>query len=391
MLRVRNEICLYISVHISRYLGMTKHLILLLFPFILGAQVAEFEVYFPFDDDRLGQSEKEKLDREIFSIPKSKIDSIHIFGHCDSLGTDEYNLELSSRRVIAVKRYLISRGFELNQLVSNYYGRLQPKYFDDEKFDLNRRCEIIVYHQPNIPFYSTLRVTDLELKKGESYVMPNLHFVGNQIVPMWYAFDVLSDLVTIFYKYPSLKADIQGHVCCVNDKPLSDERAQFVYEFLIQHGIHKNRLTYKGYGNLRPLIKETTAEEELQNRRVELKIQEIDEAPINLPEDFIPPSEVSMPLRGIDFIPNKAGLYPSGRFMLKLLAESIADSRGVHHNILINTNGIPEKLADARLSEISRQMKTFGCREHQFSVSPIQPRQMGRVKQPDLFVKISRL
>lgn len=360
------------------------------FPLFLAAQVAEFEVYFPFDDDHLGQKEKEILDREIFSIPKSKIDSIQIFGHCDSSGTDEYNLELSSRRVIAVKRYLISRGFELNQLTSNYYGRRRPKYMEDEKFGLNRRCEIVVYHQPNIPFYSTLKIADLDFKKGGSYVLPNLNFVGNQIVPMWYSFEVLSDLLTAFHRFPRLKAEIQGHVCCVNDKLLSDERAEFVYDYLVQNGIDRSRLRYKGFGNLRPLVKETSAEKELENRRVELLILNVDAQPIELPSNFTPPNNVTMVLRSISFIPNKAGLYPNARFMLKLLGESISDSRNLHHELLVNTNGIPERLAEQRIQEIQRQLKTFGCRDDQYSVSHIQPRQQGRVKQPDMFVKISK-
>ncbi len=371
---------------------MMRIAILCLFfiPHILLAQVAELEVYFPFDDDYLGEKEKEKLDREIFSIPKSKIDSIQIFGHCDSMGTDEYNLELSSSRVIAVKRYLISRGFELNQLTSNYYGRRRPKYMEDEKFGLNRRCEIVVYHQPNIPFYSSLKIEDLELKPNESYILPNLHFVGNQVVPMWYSFDVLSDLLTVFYRFPSLRAEIHGHVCCVNDKPLSDERAAFVYHFLVQNGVSKNRLTYKGYGNLQPAIKETTAEEELQNRRVELKVLNINELPVELPVNFSPPDSIMIVLRSVDFITNKAGLYPNARFMLKLLGESIGDSRNIHHEILVNTNGISDRLAEQRLQEVQRQLKSFGCKDEQFSVSQFQPRQIGRKKQPDLFVKMSR-
>lgn len=365
-------------------------LLFLFLPYAFSAQVAEFEVYFPFDDDFLGEKEKEKLDREIFSIPKSKIDSIQIFGHCDSMGTDEYNLELSARRVIAVKRYLISRGFELNQLTSNYYGRRRPKYMDDEKFGLNRRCEIVVYHQPNIPFYSSMRIDDLELKKNERYILPNLHFVGNQVVPMWYSFEVLSDLLTVFHRFPSLRAEIHGHVCCVNDKPLSDERAAFVYHFLLQNGINRNRLSYKGYGNLQPAFKETNAEEELQNRRVELKVLNIGDAPLELPLDYTPPDSIMIVLRRIDFIPNKAGLYPNARFMLKLLGESISDSRNIHHELLVNTNGISERLAEQRINEIQRQLKSFGCNEDQFSVAAFQPVQQGRKKQPDLFVKMSR-
>jgi outer membrane protein OmpA-like peptidoglycan-associated protein len=360
----------------------------------LMAQVGEFEVYFPFDDDNLTQKAREKLDSEIFSIPKSRIDSIQIFGHCDSMGTDEYNLELSARRVMAVKKYLISRGFELNQLRTNYFGRSQPKYTndDDEKRALNRRCEIIVYHQPNIPFYSTLRISDLLLKPGDNYILPNLHFVGNQIVPMWYAFDVLNDLRDVFFLYPKMQAEIHGHVCCVNDKPLSEERAMFVYQFLIQNGVEKSRLSFKGFGNLRPFVKETRTEEELQNRRVEISVLSKEEKSVSLPMDYRRVEDINMPLRGIEFIPNKAGLYPSGRFMLKLLAESISESSGVHHEIQVNINDLNDRLAENRIQEIRRQLHSFGCSESQYSVIGITPNiPRGRSNRIDLFVRMFKL
>lgn len=358
------------------------------------AQIAEFEVYFPFDDDNLTKSAREKLDSEIFSIPKSRIDSIQIFGHCDSLGTDEYNLELSARRVMSVKRYLISRGFELSQLRSNYFGRSLPKYTndEDEKRALNRRCEIIVYHQPNIPFYSNLKIEDLDLKPGENYILPNLHFVGNQIVPMWYSFDVLNDLRNAFFRYPHMKAEIHGHVCCVNDKPLSEERAFFVYQFLVENGVEKSRLTPKGFGNLRPFVKETRAEEELQNRRVEIAVLQREDKAASLPLDFRRVQDINMPLRGIEFITGKGGLYPSGRFMLKLLGESIAESRGVHHEIQVNINGLNERLSEMRVQEIRRQLESFGCRENQFSVIAIQPDEpRGKNKRTDLYVRMFKL
>ncbi|MCC5918756.1 MAG: OmpA family protein [Cryomorphaceae bacterium] len=374
---------------------MRPFLLLLLFLSLkVSGQVAEFEVYFPFDDDLLGETEKAKLDHEIFSIPKSRIDSIQIFGHCDSLGTDEYNLELSARRVLAVKKYLISRGFELHQLTSNYFGRSQPKYnnTDDEKRALNRRCEIVVFHQPNIPFYSDLRINDLELKPGENYILPNLHFVGNQIVPMWYSFDVLNDLLTVFKRYPNMEAEIQGHVCCVNDKPLSDERAEFVYYFLINNGVPKKNLTYKGFGNLRPFVKETRTEEELQNRRVEIKVISRDEEPAPLPQDFKPVGDIKMILRGIEFIPNKAGMYPSSRFMLKLLSESIVESRNLHHEIKVNVNGLNERLAEMRVKEVDKLMKSFGCKENQFSVTAYNPPiKKGRQPRFDLYIKLIKV
>jgi flagellar motor protein MotB len=52
-------------------------------------------------------------------------------------------------------------------------------------------------------------------------------------------------------------------------------RAKFVYDYLIENGIEKERLSYKGYAHTRPkILVENTPEEEQINRRVEIKITE---------------------------------------------------------------------------------------------------------------------
>ena len=56
-----------------------------------------------------------------------------------------------------------------------------------------------------------------------------------------------------------MKVEIQGHVCCTGSKAdgldtdtgypnLSENRARAVYNFLIENGIDKSRLRYKGSG-----------------------------------------------------------------------------------------------------------------------------------------------
>jgi hypothetical protein len=161
---------------------------------------------------------------------------------------------------------------------------------------------------------------------------------------------------------------------------------------LIQNGVEKSRLSFKGFGNLRPFVKETRTEEELQNRRVEISVLSKEEKSVSLPMDYRRVEDINMPLRGIEFIPNKAGLYPSGRFMLKLLAESISESSGVHHEIQVNINDLNDRLAENRIQEIRRQLHSFGCSESQYSVIGITPNiPRGRSNRIDLFVRMFKL
>ncbi|MCQ2280560.1 MAG: OmpA family protein, partial [Bacteroidales bacterium] len=51
-------------------------------------------------------------------------------------------------------------------------------------------------------------------------------------------------------------------------------RAQSVYNYLIEKGIPKNRIRYKGYGESKPIAPNTTAEGRAKNRRTVFLIYE---------------------------------------------------------------------------------------------------------------------
>lgn len=77
---------------------------------------------------------------------------------------------------------------------------------------------------------------------------------------------------------PTVKAEIQGHTDNIgNDNDnliLSDRRAQAVYNYLIEKGIPKNRIRYKGYGESKPIAPNTTPEGRAKNRRTVFLIYE---------------------------------------------------------------------------------------------------------------------
>jgi outer membrane protein OmpA-like peptidoglycan-associated protein len=56
------------------------------------------------------------------------------------------------------------------------------------------------------------------------------------------------------------------------NKKLSQERAESVLDFLVQHGIARDRLSAKGYGSERPLVEKKSERAWFMNRRVEFAI-----------------------------------------------------------------------------------------------------------------------
>lgn len=87
---------------------------------------------------------------------------------------------------------------------------------------------------------------------------------------------ILEKAGKILARYPEMQIEVAGHTDDVGDassnQGLSERRAKTVRNFLIRYGIAEDRLTYKGYGESRPLADNTTAEGRATNRRVELRL-----------------------------------------------------------------------------------------------------------------------
>jgi len=74
-------------------------------------------------------------------------------------------------------------------------------------------------------------------------------------------------------KSKNYSAEIGGHADSVGtyeyNQALSEKRAKVVYNKLIKLGISKDRLSYKGFGELNPVASNLTLEDRAKNRRVE--------------------------------------------------------------------------------------------------------------------------
>ena len=71
---------------------------------------------------------------------------VELAGHTDDIGSDAFNLKLSSERAEVVKQALIDNGIESVRLTSKGYGAARPLVPNDseENRSLNRRTEMVV-------------------------------------------------------------------------------------------------------------------------------------------------------------------------------------------------------------------------------------------------------
>lgn len=111
------------------------------------------------------------------------------------------------------------------------------------------------------------------LKTGQSYNINDILYSTDS-----YELQENSKLILkLFSDYlkenSSFKIAIHGHTDDQGDEAsnlvLSENRAKSVVEYLVSQGISKNRLSFKGFGESKPKVPNTTAEGRAKNRRTE--------------------------------------------------------------------------------------------------------------------------
>lgn len=89
--------------------------------------VLEFEdIHFDFDRFNLRPDALKILDEAIARLQANPTINVTIEGHCDSVGTQQYNLALGERRANSARDYLVSRGIAASRLRTVSYGEDRP-------------------------------------------------------------------------------------------------------------------------------------------------------------------------------------------------------------------------------------------------------------------------
>jgi outer membrane protein OmpA-like peptidoglycan-associated protein len=104
------------------------------------------EVSFDFNSATIKATFRSPLNKIADIMTRYPKTQIVVVGHTDSVGSEQYNLELSLRRANAVANYLIMRGVERSRLGTEGHGEMEPIASNDtaEGRSQNRRVEIFV-------------------------------------------------------------------------------------------------------------------------------------------------------------------------------------------------------------------------------------------------------
>jgi len=118
--------------------------------------------------------------------------------------------------------------------------------------------------------------------EGGKVVLKNVFFDTNLYNLKPESFPELNKLVGFMMSNKKVNIELSGHTDSTGDKQknlvLSENRAKAVYDYLTGKGVEKSRLTYKGYGDSRPVDTNETPEGRAQNRRTEFKITSVNKS-----------------------------------------------------------------------------------------------------------------
>jgi outer membrane protein OmpA-like peptidoglycan-associated protein len=112
--------------------------------------------------------------------------------------------------------------------------------------------------------------------QAPALVLENVFFETGKAVLKPISQEELNKLVLFLTSNNTVKIQVNGHTDNVGDatknKALSEARAKAVYEYLTSKGVAADRLSYKGFGDTRPVASNDSDEGKQKNRRTDFII-----------------------------------------------------------------------------------------------------------------------
>ncbi|MCX6244241.1 MAG: OmpA family protein [Bacteroidetes bacterium] len=129
-------------------------------------------------------------------------------------------------------------------------------------------------HSKSKPFIYNVPLQPIRV--GETVILKNIFFDTDKFDLKPESMTELAKLLQLLKNNPAILIEISGHTdnqgTAEHNLMLSKNRALAVYDYLIQNGIAKERLTYAGFGLTRPIDTNETEQGRANNRRTEFKV-----------------------------------------------------------------------------------------------------------------------
>lgn len=258
----------------------TYLLIVTAYGFTFSQSELTHDVYFDTDKYEVPSTEENRLLLFISTLTDVDIESISIYGFCDDIGANDYNLSLSQKRANAIKTIFSSNEIS-ESLITNVDGKGEVllKIVNEKNLvkirGLNRKVEIIVKPKPIIKedkktVVETVKKKDVperikgDLKVGDKIIFENILFKTGYSTVTPQSKKILESIAKSLVERDDIYFTIQGHVCCTQfsrdavdrktkKRNLSSARAKYVYDYFAKKGVNKKRMRYLGMRRKFPL------------------------------------------------------------------------------------------------------------------------------------------
>jgi len=220
----------------------------------------------------------------------------------------------SSRTILPNTRVSLidANGEVLQDFTTGNDGKFLFRVYENEDYDLMGENDgYLVKRQPyttkgksvdpatlrdlvtNITFDTIIVLDKIELEK--IFILENIYYDFNKYNIRADAAKELDKLVQLLVDNPEIKIELSSHTDSVDDQSynlqLSQRRAEAAVAYMVERGIAADRLVAKGYGESRPIARNTNPDGSdnpagrQRNRRTEFKILEIGVIPKALDEE----------------------------------------------------------------------------------------------------------
>jgi len=214
-------------------------------------------VHFGFNSDWVNAKSVDGI-VEIMSLTNLRSNSVVLKAYTDTVGDKASNLKLAEMRLNAVEKLLTSDVVVVERQI---IGEDLSELADKDK----RRVDVIAQFE-KVPEPIVKETPKVELGVP---IPLKIVFEGGTANILEESYPEIDRLLEIMKSDTTLKVQLNGHVCCDNDKELSIQRARAVKSVLMNNGIAETRMTTEGFGNTKPLFEDDTEEHRHRNRRVE--------------------------------------------------------------------------------------------------------------------------
>lgn len=201
------------------------------------------------------------------------------------------NILMDTKNWMEISGDFVAEGGERFFTIGNFFASAQSQVVDLNNSsavlpgayyyvdDVSLTCidtHTVVLNPADDTVVSAVVPAEKKVQVGQPVVLRNVYFDVSESTLLPQSYRELALLLSILEQNPTMRIEICGHTDNTGtiefNQRLSENRAKAVVDYLVQHGIDRGRLQWKGFGKSQPVDTNETAEGRSNNRRVEYRI-----------------------------------------------------------------------------------------------------------------------